>query len=182
MDTRDIVLWTVSITLAVVGIVFGVIASINSSKANRRVREMIKTVFVTEEAQRYFYHSLKDVIVGHRQVLKKLNDPNISYYEYSIASLQGRMVPISKISFEALQDTEYINIAHTYIEIKNHYDKEFKRIFTNLELLSSNRKLPKTIKNELIDYHRECQRDVTELIKQYNNIAVVIKETTEIKL
>lgn len=172
METRDIILWSVSITLAVFGILFGVLAFWFSSKTSKQIKELISMSWITEESSRYFYDDLKEIIINNKKVLRALKSPNISYQKYASISLPTRMKPIAKRISEILYESEFKDITTMYIQTKKQLDESFKKTIQDISILSSEKKINITNRKSLTHYHNELSNLVTLIVKGYSDLAV----------
>lgn len=183
MKSTDIILWTISLTLAVTGILFGIIASWNSSKANRRISELISASWITEEAQKFFFDNIKIVMAQNKKTITKLKrNKEATYYEYSIQSALGRLIPISKKTKVLFENSEYKEISEIYEMIKKTCDVKFRELFNDYSILSTDEVVSQDVVSQLINYHKDVVDKVTHLLKQYNLIISGTKEVSTNKL
>lgn len=177
MDLTNILLWTFSLTLAVVGILFGIIASINSSKANRKVQDLISNTFVAEESQKFLFDNIKNVVTANRKTIRALKY-GITYADYSLVSSHTRLHLLSKSTIQMLSDTEFRDVTRMYLDIKDTLDRRFASI-VNISNLSTKKKISESIQQELREYHQQVIVSATDIIKAYT---ATIDYTTEHKI
>ena len=182
MATTDIILWTVSITLAVTGILFGMIASYNSTKANRRIRELISSSLISEEAQKFFFDNIKIAIAENKKIANKFRKKDLTYYEYSTRAALGRLVPMSKKTKMLFDTSEFKELSAIYQMIKNVSDERFKEIVKDYSILSTEEIMEVEIIDSLRGYHKDVVDKLSQLLKQYNNIISGTKEIPTNKL
>ncbi len=168
--TTNIILWTVSIVLAVSGIVFGIIASYNSSKANKSIKNMLQTKGVKESARKYFFDSLKDSIHANRKSIKKLEEPKLTFFDYSIVSTSARLSFINAETAKLLRDSEYSDLIEKFQTCKTRLDELFTDSI-NIKELSTTSAMDKKTKQKLIGYHESVIKISTELMKEFTKIS-----------
>jgi len=162
------------LALAVIGITFGIVASVNSSKANKQVQDLIANTFIAEESQKFLFDNLKNVITQNRKAVKALGE-DMTYSDYSLAAANTRMHILSKATSVALAKTEFKDIVSLYIETKETLDSRFVSI-VNVKDLSTKKKISKTKREDLIDYHKQVISSVTSIIKGYTATISFTKE------
>ena len=172
MEKMEIALWTISISLAVFGSLFAVLAFKYSSRTSGQIKELINISWITEESAKFFFDNLKQLAIENKKVLRMLKSDNITYIKYSTISMLTRMKPIAKKVKEGLAVTEYKDIAERYYETKKQLDDKFKQIFTDLEILSQDKKIAKKTKELLTSYHEDISRLTTMIVKSYSDLAI----------
>lgn len=170
MSTADIVLWTTSLILACTGIVFGVIASINSSKANRNIENLIRDQLVAEEASKYFYYNLEKISQGNKDVLaiiRQKNKRRISWTKYSSLSAKTRLAPIPKRVEKHLLLTEYADLMKHYADTKARLDSTFYELIGTYDTLVQTTFVEPEKIAELLNYHKALGAEVSAILKEY---------------
>ena len=175
MNLINILLWSVSLTLAVIGVSFGVIASIYSTKANKKIKDLISNTFVSEESQKFLFDNLKNVITANRKTIRSFNNENLTYSEYLLVSSHSRMHLLSKSTIDVLSETEFKDLVNRYIEIKKTLDKKFTEI-VKIKNLSTKKVIPLKLRESLKKYHHLVISSATDIIKSY---IATIDYTTE---
>lgn len=131
MRTEDIILWTFSITLAIVGIVFGVIASLNSKKSNDTIKELMHQQHTQKTSRDFFLDKLKVVIKANRRAIKHLEVGDVYYDEYNYVLEETRLPFISKNSTKVLIDGGYVEHIAKYTKVKHNLETVFADILKN---------------------------------------------------
>lgn len=171
MGLADIICWTVSFILALLGIGFGFVASVQSSRANRKIKELISSSWAVEETQRLFFDNIKAVSLINNQCIALLDSKKkVTYREYSMHAAQGRLIPLNGKVLEIVAQTEFKDLAHSYITIKKTLDDMFFETIGDLSVLSEATEIPKTAREKLIRYHKEVVKDASHIIRSYNHI------------
>lgn len=172
MDKINIILWTISLILAIAGISFGIIASINATKANHQIKELVSDQMVSEEANKYFFEIPNNLNAENRVILKKLKnkDKVILFTDYSLNAAQTRMPPMSVRIEKYLKLSEFKDLTAHYTESKIRLDKKFKGVIRDYEILASPKPLPKIKKTQLVKYHEEVVTELKLLLKEYYTI------------
>ena len=167
--TENIVLWTISLLLAAVGIIFGIIASLNSHKANIAVKDLVASSWIADESEKLFFKNMKRLITSNNDVLTLLKSP-ITYRGYSRAANGTRFVPINTRSSSMLENTEYIDVLERYVDYKIELETNFKNIIESFKILSTTKKVPPVKRKELIEYHKNISKVASEIIKEYTKL------------
>lgn len=172
MDITNIILWTVSLTLAALGISFGIIASINSTKANKQIKELVADQMVAEEASKYFYAMLQKMNIQNKNTLKKLKGKTpVKYNDYAIMASQTRMAPLPKRVEKYLYNTEYADLTRHYIDCKVRLDAMFESSFNGYEILATTNNILKDERQKLIKYHEQMTIEYNSILKEYYTIS-----------
>lgn len=172
MDITNITLWTVSLTLAALGISFGIIASINSAKANKQIKELVADQMIAEEASKYFYTLLQKMSIQNKNTLKKLKGKaSLKYNDYSIMASQTRMAPLPKRVEKYLYSTEYSDLTKHYIDCKVRLDAIFESSFNGYEILATTNNILKEDRKKLIKYHEQMTLEYNSILKEYYTIS-----------
>lgn len=181
MKLADILLWTFSLTLGVLGIIFGFMAQRNSSKANAKIKELISSSWVLDESQKIFFDNIKSVSMSNKACIDLLQpEKDITFQRYATHAAQGRLIPISNQIMEIIKDTEFRDIAQTYVHTKRALDEMFvKTVGGDFSILSSDKVISKKMKKDLVKYHHLVVENATAIIKTYNHI---IRITNEVPL
>lgn len=169
MEISNIILWSVSITLAVFGAIFGVQAYRYSSKANKQIKELIQMSWITDEASKYFFDNLKDLIIENKKALKYIKRKDAYFSRYKTVALLTRMKPFSKKIKEALKESEFRDIASEYKIAKVHLDEKFIKAIEDMAILSSDNKITAGIKKQLIEYHTDVIKHASLILKEYTD-------------
>lgn len=168
MDSTNIILWTSSLILAVTGIVFGIIASINSTKANRNIENLLRDQLVSEEASKYFYSFLESINHTNKTMLTKLQSTNgVKWSSYSTLAIKTRMAPIPRRIEKHLLTTEYRDLMIHYADTKLRIDSRFLSIIESYEVLASVEKISPQKNKALIDYHKSLGSEISTILKEY---------------
>ena len=170
MNTIDIALWSTSLTLAVAGIFFGVIASINSSRANNQIKELVRDQMVSEESNKYFFTNLSELKKTNKKVLKDISaeDLKIQYNEYADLSIGTRFAPIPTRVEKYLMQTEFKDLLEHYVDAKTRLDQIFKEMFEgNFEQLVEQKQVTKSVIKKLIKYHEQVAIESGSIIREY---------------
>lgn len=169
MEILEIVLWTTSLTLALAGITFGIIASINATKANKQIQELVADQMVSEEASKYFYTLPQDVKTSNKWILKKLtSNRKLTYVDYSASASATRMAPLPVRIDKHLERSEYKDLALHYIDSKKRLDEEFNSVINDFSILVENKEIPKTMIAKLVKYHEKVSIEQTAILKEYS--------------
>lgn len=78
-----------------------------------------------------------------------------------------------------IQETEFKDLAATYVEVKKGLDHKFFEIIGDISLLSEDKEITKEHRSKLVKYHKEVIENSTNIIKAYNHI---IRLTNEVAL
>lgn len=168
MDALNISLWTISITLALAGITFGIIASINSNKAAKQVKDLVADQLVSEEASKYFFTIPQSIGTDNKSVLTRLKSKDeIDYIQYSILAAKTRFAPIPGRVERHLKESEFSDIMNRYIKEKMELDALFIKIIKNYSVLTENKSIPKGIREKLIKYHIKIGELQSIIMKDY---------------
>lgn len=164
-------LWASSITLALIGIVFGIIAGRNSKKATDAVSSMIAQQHTQISSREYFLDRLKGIILVNKKVVHYLNQPQTYYDEYSIKLSHSRLPYMSKGSAETLSNAGYTELVNKYKEAKHQLDNSFNTIFNNdYSKLDTHHKITKGVKVRLINYHTAVIKLSKEIVTKYTKM------------
>ncbi len=165
MNTTNIILWTVSITLSIFSISFAAFAAYSSSKANRRLKDTISAEWTTNEAMRLFFEQQKNIKDFNDKTLKKLQT-QLSYKSYGTYASKTRMTLITKGSKRILTESDYSDLLKKYVEYKNELDLDFKTII-DFKQLDQNIKIDLNTKKTLIKYHNKIKKYNKEIITEF---------------
>lgn len=171
MPSYEIALWSVSLILAITGIAFGIVASINSSRANKKVQALVSESWIADETNKLFFKNMKIVVAENGYAIKALKK-QITYFEYSSISSQTRWAPIGDKVQESLKKTEYNVIAEHFMEMKNKSDDEFKEIITDFSILAEDKKIDETTAKKLIKHHQNTMVLAKNIMKEYISLNV----------
>ncbi|MCC3161072.1 MAG: hypothetical protein K4H23_05075 [Mollicutes bacterium PWAP] len=171
MDLADILLWTFSLVLAFIGIIFGLISSINSTRALREIQNLIKKSRVTEESERLFYTNLTQSRIDSVDIVRQLRDAHmeITNWDFAMIASTTRLNPTPNDIATSLVHTQYEDILKSYRKYKTKADIKFLNITKNFNL-KKDTPMSKELKLKLIDYYRWYIQVLTNLIVQYTNI------------
>ncbi|NQZ65988.1 MAG: hypothetical protein HRT99_02070 [Mycoplasmatales bacterium] len=173
MDIINILLWTFSLLLAVAGIFFGIVASINSSRANNKLKEIISDQIVSEEAQKYFFTLSKKTSTANKKVIIKLKETiNFTYSEYSIDAVSTRMVPMPPRLLKHLESSEFSNLAQYYLKSKKELEIQFRDILPDLSILVEGVNIDSKEREKLIEYHIYAQQIFSNIMKGYYQLII----------
>ena len=171
MDLSNILLWTISLTLAVAGITFGIIASINATKANRQIKELVVDQLVAEEASKHFFEIPQSINTANKTVLRKLRGTKeILMNDYAIMATKTRMAPMSKRVAKHIGDSEYGDLAIHYVNSKVRLDSLFRESIIDYEMLSTASKINKSLRKQLIKYHVQVSIEQEAIMKEYYSL------------
>lgn len=172
MGLADIICWAVSFALALLGILFGFIASVQSSRANRKIKELISSSWAVDEAQRIFFDNIKTISLSNGQSISLLETKKkLTYREYAMHSSNGRLIPLSGKVIEVISETEFKDLAKTYVSVKKGLDDLFIEVIGgDFSILSENIEITKEMRAKLIKYHNEVIHNAKGIIRQYNHI------------
>ena len=181
MELVEIALWTSSISLAIFGIVFGVIASINSRNANKQVQQLVEEQIISNEAINFFYEVPKKIGLTHRSLIDKyLTNKTLTWKEYGILTAEARFAPMSKRIIDFLSKTEYNDLVHSYIFLKERLDHVFKEVVEDLSRLGSSKPISESFKKKLIEYHKYALKETTLILKRYSILTKVSEMDNEL--
>ncbi|MCK5945989.1 MAG: hypothetical protein KAG04_01820 [Mycoplasmataceae bacterium] len=167
--TENIILWTFSLILAAVGIIFGIIASVNSHRANIAVKDLIASSWISDESEKLFFKNMKRLIIANNHVLTLLKSPT-TYKSYSLAANGTRFSPINTRSAAMLEETEYKDVLESYINNKQKLEASFKKIVESYKVLSTTAKIVPAKRNDLIKYHKSISKVASGVIKEYTKL------------
>ena len=167
--TENIWLWTISLMLAVVGIAFGIIASMNSHKANLAVKELVASSWIADESEKIFYKNLKELLRINNKVTALLK-ATTTFKHYSIVANGTRLTPINTRSFTMLKETEFKEIVKKYRKYKKEIENDFSTIITDFAILGQTKKIPVVKRKELGHYHQKITKFVSEMIGDYTKL------------
>ena len=170
MKLEDIILWTFSLLLAVIGITFGLIASYSSTKANRKIEELISNTWIHDESKKFFFENMQKIVVANKEALLELAKSDATYFLYSKTSTRTRMVPQSMQFVAKVKNSEFSALSQTYQEFRMVLDQKFREIFSDLSILAKEQKIDKKHKAELIEYHKEVINIASKIMKDYNHV------------
>jgi len=165
--TTEVTLWTISLSIAVFGAVFGVSATINSKKANKKLTELIATTWIAEESEKLFFTNIKEITKENRLTLIELKKKNCTYQQYNRHGVYTRMNPVPKTVTESLKDTEYSDLIDLYIFLKKEQDINFKSIINSFEVLSTRRIIDRKKVRSLIIHHQNINKHAKLIMKKY---------------
>ena len=171
--TENIILWTISLLLSVVGITFGIIASWNSSKANRSIKELIEASWVAEEAEKFFFNNMKTAKAANAKTISKLREKEgkLKYSQYSMLSSNTRFFPINRRAQQILKESEYGELLKMFLSSKTELDLKFSNVFKqSFDILRTTAKIDDDLKKELLDYHKTISKAISLIIYEYTNI------------
>lgn len=174
MAISEIILWTTSLTLAVGGITFGIKASVNATKANKQIQEIVADQMVSEEASKYFFTQTQYLNSSNKKVIKILmKEEEITYSDYSALASRTRMAPLPSRIEKHLEKTEFKDVTIHYLEAKERLENSFKDIFGDLSILVENKAITKTKLAKLIKYHEHVSTEQTAILKEYTHLTKV---------
>lgn len=171
--TANIVLWSTSLFLAFSGITFGIIASVNASRANRNIKTLIADSWLSEESQKYFFENMKKTTNVNKQLIRFLTKNSPTYFEYSLKASGSRMSLMPFKLLKELQKTEYKEVTKLYLEMKTKLDGRFKEIIRDVTILQSDKTIPKPIVYKLLKLHQETSEVAASIVKAYSLISSV---------
>ena len=166
----NIILWFFSLTLALTGIVFGIIASFNASKANQKITNLIAAYWIANESQKILFEDLKQVNLHSKKILVKLKK-ELTYNQYALLSSYTRLHPIAKRVHKTLETTEYKSLIKKYLHTKRKLDLLYKKIIGDFEILNSSNFITPQKRHDLIIYHKKLIEAASSIIKEYTKIA-----------
>ena len=167
----NIILWTVSLLLAVLGILFGFLASINSRKANMSIENIINNRGIEEDARKYFFDKMKSTVAANKKSMKALEKENITYFDYSIVTIRTRFPFIDSQAIEKFKKSDYINVINTFLDGKRELDKEFVESVDGLQKLNSDKHISVQRKENLKKYHAKVIVQASQIIKDFTIIS-----------
>ena len=176
----NITLWTLSLILAISGIIFGIIASINSSHANKSIKDLITTKGVEDSARRFFFDNLKLTITANRKSIKYLQAGKTSYIDYSIVNTPSRMNFIDSETVALLKESDYANLINSFEDTKERLEKMFAKTIGGLKKLSSNEIMTAAVRKKLVEYHSLVITASTDIVREFTNSSGSTK-TVDIK-
>ncbi|WKX02566.1 hypothetical protein [Candidatus Mycoplasma mahonii] len=168
-STENIILWTVSLTLGVTGILFGIIASYNSRKANKSLTELIHNSRNDDLARKFFFDHPEELIAANKKAIRCLQNVESTYFDYSIINTGTRLIPINQENQNKLKESIYADLASDFLEIKKALDPLFIKVLGGKSFLYSTQKMPSTKRKLLIEYHRRVIDSATVIIKTFAN-------------
>lgn len=177
MNQINIALWSTSLTLAVIGISFGIIASINASRANQKIKNIIMVSFSSEKAHKLFFEDIKKIIYENEYSLARL-DKTIKFNEYAAMAAQGRLVPIAGATLKILEASEYQELVLYYLEIKKILDKRFANIIQNFHILRTEKVISANMRKKLQTYHESVIRLTKIILHRYDSVLTNTIETS----
>lgn len=164
--TWNIILWTFSLLLATIGIIFGFIASVNSHKANIAVKELVEASWISDESAKLFFRNIKRIIVINRAVLVRL-EKKITYKQYDAKASETRLPPINVRAYRILAKTEYKKLLEAYAETKRFLETEFISIIESFAKLSTTDLIPTDKRKALIKYHKDIEGETKKIISSF---------------
>lgn len=177
MNEINIALWSTSLTLAVIGITFGIVASINASRANQKIQNIITASFSSEKAQKLFFEDVREIGLSNFKTLSILKSEDLVFQNYDSYAATGRFIPISNVTLKILINSEYRDLTIYYLRVKKKFDKEFINIIKDLSILKTNKKIPLKMRNALKKYHQDLIKTTKVILHRYNRIVVHHQET-----
>lgn len=174
--TANVVLWTVSLFLAFSGITFGIIASVNASKANKNIKTLIADSWLSEESQKYFFENMKSTANANRNLVGYLKKNKPTYFEYRLKASGTRMSLMPFKLIKELEKTEYKEITEMYVEMKTEQDNRFKEIIEDTTILQSDKVIPRPILAKLLKLHEDNNRVSTSIVKEYSLLSSLSKK------
>ena len=166
----NIILWTLSLFLASFGIMFGIIASYNSRKANNSIRTIISDSWISDESQTLFFKNIKSILFENKKLIKNLQD-KLSYYDYHINTTNSRLGVIPSNVIKRLKKSKYNDIIDEYVTSKDMLDRKFKDIIKDYKILESDEVISKIISKKLIKYHQQVTIFCSEILKKYSLVS-----------
>ena len=169
----NIALWTSSLIIGLFGLIFGIIASINATKANQQIRHLISKTWIVQETEKLFFEKIQKLINLNQNVIRKLRNlkNSISFLEYSVMASPTRLAPLPKFTFDALKKSDYMQLANNYSRYKTDLDEEFFKHFRDLETLKSNKTMTKIQRENMLNYHKKVALKLKEIIREYSSIS-----------
>lgn len=181
MKTADIILWTFSLFLAVLGILFGIIASVSSTRANKKIEEIINNSVITDESQKYFFNHAKAIVVASKKIATYLDSPKATFSGYSSHSTETRFSPLPQKTRVVLSKSEYSELVDKYVQSRIFLESEFRNIFTDLSVLSERKNIDAKTKSALRDYHKKVIAQSSVILSMYAQINNEITNTMQVK-
>ena len=166
MDSLNITLWTTSLILAIGGIIFGIIASLNSKNANEQLKRMMNEQMVSEEASKFFFKYPGSINVSNRKIVARLKK-DISWSKYNSLISETRLYPMPKRVNDYLCKTDFKELVQKYVFAKKELQKNFISITDSLEKLSKTTKITIAEKKQLIKYHQKSISFLSNILKTY---------------
>lgn len=171
MDFINTALWATSITLAVFSVIFAIAASVNASKANKSVKDLILTTTIYDEAQNLFFTNINRILFNQKKAKKYLLRNDANYYDYSLNASLSRLAPISKKTFDMFSETEFSTVVSLYYDVKSKLDEGFLEIFKNdIKMLNHSTLISKSHKKRLEKYHMLCIKLAKKIMATYSQI------------
>ena len=168
MKTPDIILWTLSITLAIVGIVFGIIASLNSKKSNDTIKELMFQQHTQKTSREFFLDRLKVVIKSNKKAIKFLEVGDVYYNEYGYILDETRLPFISKNTKSVLINGGYVEHIAKYTRVKNTLEGMFAdALQNNFGMLNKRILVEEATVSYLIEYHQSVIDFSKNMMKSY---------------
>ncbi len=166
--STEITLWSISLSLATFGSIFGIIAAVNSKKANKKLTELIATTWITEESEKLFFYNIKNILKENVQTLSALKEPNCTYHKYNQHGAYTRLNPVSKVVITSLKNTEFSELMDFYIKCKKKQDEEFALVIdNNFEILNKRIKIDIEMIEKLIKYHKHINLQSKLIMRKY---------------
>ena len=166
MNISNILLWTASLLLAVGGIIFGIIASLNSKNANEQLKKIMNERMTTEEASKFFFKYPSSVNLENRKIIAKLKK-DLTWSKYNSLISATRLDPMPKRVSDYLQNTDFKELVDKYLFAKKELQNNFITITDSLEKLSKTTKITIKEKKELIKYHQKSISFLSNILKTY---------------
>lgn len=176
MPGYEIALWTISLVLATSGLSFGIVASINSRKANTRIQALVSDSWIIEESQKRFFKEMQKIVASNNIAIRELRK-NLKFFDYSILSSATRWTPIPDRVMETLRKSEYREISEHFMEMKRKSDMIFKEIVPDFKILSTDTKISEQTSKDLVKFHQQIIRISKEIMKEYIDLMSPTKQT-----
>lgn len=167
----DFAWWIPAYILSIVSIIYSVIAANSSTKANRKLEEIIQASWLTSEAHNYFYEQTNKLFNENKKLIDETFKKPITYIDYSHMASQTRMLPMPKRTYDVMIKTEFKPLLEKYMDIKKELDMSFKDIFQDFSVLHSSEFIQFRQVQRIKDYHKEVQIKCKSIMREYIEIA-----------
>lgn len=176
MPGYEIALWTTSLILAVAGISFGIVASVNSRKANMKVQALVSDSWIVEESQKRFFKEMQRIVASNNVAIRELRK-GLKFFDYSILSSATRWAPIPERVMNTLKKSEYKDIAEHFMDMKRKSDLTFKEIVPDFKILSTDSKISEKTSKELVKFHQQIIKISKAIMKEYIDLMSPTNQT-----
>lgn len=163
----NVALWTTSIILSLVSIVFAFVASFYSSKASKNVKTLIKTQWITDQANKIFFTNLKEIDALSSKLISRLRSSlEITYFDYASLSSNCRIHPISHESIILFEDTSFKELSILFRKVKSELDRKFFEL-VSIDELKQIKNIDQQKIQELIQYHLDSKDQIKKILREY---------------